>query len=248
LRKLAEGGAVPRAGVDDLERKVTSFDAQIRATEAEVGAANAEVESLATGLGNLTIASPIDGTVMSKPAAIGDVTNPAMPLAELADFASMLVEVDVPEARLGQVKLQAPCEVVLDALASSRLRGEVVEVAPRLNRAKATGTVKVRLLEPPAELRPEMSARVSFLAKALDAAELAAPPKIVVPSSAVVDRAGGKAVWVVDGGKVRLETVVLGEAFGAGFLLVKGPAPGTRLVKNPPADLRDGGAVQEKSS
>ena len=247
-RKLADDGAAPRAPADDLARKLASIDAQIRATEAEVAAANADVTALATGRGNLAIASPIDGVVLSKPAGVGDVTTPGVPLVELADFGSILIEADVPEARLGPIQPGAPCEVVLDALPNDRLVGSVVELAPRLNRAKATGTVKVRVENAPALLRPEMSARVSFLQKPLDEAARTAPPKIVVPAAALVDRAGGKAVWVVEGGKLRLETVVVGEAFGTGFVLEKGPPPGTRLVKNPSPELRDGSTVEEKSS
>jgi len=121
-------------------------------------------------------------------------------------------------------------------------------VGPRLNRAKATGTVKVKMEAAPPELRPEMSARVSFLARPLDAAALKAPPKIVVAQAAVFDRAGGKAVWVLDGGKVKLTTVVVGEAVGPGFVLKQGPPPGTRVVKDPPKELSDGKPVKEKTS
>jgi HlyD family secretion protein len=247
-RQLAESGAAARATADDLERRLVSLDAQIKAADAEVLAANAEAASLATGLKNLVVTSPIDGVVMTKPAAVGDIASPGVPLVELADFGTLLVEVDVPEGRLALARAGGSCEVALDALPDQRLRGAVVEVGPRLNRAKATGTVKVKLDAPPPELRPEMSARVSFLAKPLDAAALKAPPKIVVPQAAVVDRAGGKAVWVIDGGKAKLVSVVLGESFGTGFVLKQGPPPGTRLVKDPPKELSDGKAVKEKTS
>ena len=247
-QRLAESGATAQATADDLKRKLASLDAQIRAAEAEVLAADAESKALATGLKNLVVASPIDGVVMSKPAAVGDIASPGMPLVELADFASLLVEVDVPEARLALAKVGGPCEVAFDAMPDQRFRATVTEVGPRLNRAKATGTVKVKLEAPPAELRPEMSARVSFLAKPVDAAALRAPPKIIVPQVAVVERAGGKAVWVLDGGKVRLVTVVLGDSFGTGVELKQGPPAGTRVVKDPPKALADGKPVKEKTS
>lgn len=247
-KHLAESGAATRALVEDLERKVTSLDAQIKAAEAEVLAAEAEERALATGLKNLVVAAPITGVIMTKPAAVGDIASPGAPLVELADFGSLLIEADVPEGRLALAKLGGACEVSLDALPDQRFRGVVAEVGPRLNRAKATGTVKVKMEAPPPELRPEMSARVSFLAKPLNAAELKAPPKIVVAQAAVIDRAGGKAVWVLDGGKVKLTTVVVGEAVGPGFVLKQGPPPGTRVVKDPPKELSDGKSVKEKTS
>ncbi len=245
--KLAESGAVARATVDDLEARRKSLEAQIKAAEAEVYAAQAEVTSLSTGLKNLKIAAPIDGTAVTKPVSVGAVASPAEPLVELADFGSLLVEVDVPEGRLGLVKDGGPCEVVLDAFGSERFRGEVAMIAPRLNRSKATGVVKVRLVQPPPNLRPEMSARVSFLDKPLDEATLKAAPTIIVPAGAVFDHAGGKAVWVVDQEKVKLSVVKVGEELGTGLVLLSGPPAGTKVVKDPPAGLLDGQGIKEKS-
>jgi hypothetical protein len=53
---------------------------------------------------------------------------------------------------------------------------------------------------------------------------------------------------VLEGGKVKLVPVSVGEAMGTGFILKEGPTPGTRLVKDPPATLVDGQPVKEKSS
>jgi hypothetical protein len=74
-----------------------------------------------------------------------------------------------------------------------------------------------------------------------------AKPKTVVPASALVTRAGAKAVFVLEGETVRMRTVVVGEKIGNGFELVQGPAVGARVVANPPATLLDGHRVKEKS-
>lgn len=245
---LAEEGAVARATVDDLDARLKSLDAQVKAAQAEVTAAQAEVQSLSTGLKNLKIFAPIDGTALTKPANIGDITSPNMPLVELADFSTLLVEVDVPEGRLELVKPDGPCEIALDSVPSKRFPGTVVAISPKLNRAKATAVVKVKFNRPPEQLRPEMSARVSFLEKELDEDTLAAPPKIIVPAAAIVDHAGSKAVWVVEQDIVRRVPVTLGDAFGSGFVIESGPPPGTRVVKNPPEGLADGQAVKEKNA
>lgn len=254
-KKLAASGAEPASEAEDSEARVKALDEQARAADveasaadAEIAAAQAEVAALNVGLGNLTIAAPIDGTAMTKPVEVGDVVTPGMELIELADFNSLLVEVDVPEARLGQAKKGGPCEVVLDSSPDKRRRGEVVDVSPRLNRAKASGTVKVKILDASDDIRPEMAARVSFLQKALDAAQMKEPPKKIVPSDAIVDRAGAKVVFVYEDGKVRMQPVTLGAPSNGGFEVKDGPAPGTRLVKAPSSDLADGQAVKEKGN
>ncbi|GAC1351201.1 MAG: efflux RND transporter periplasmic adaptor subunit [Polyangiales bacterium] len=251
-KKLAESGAVAGSAVEDLEMRLRALEAQIAVAEADANSANADSASAQVDVGvatanlaNTTIVAPIDGTAVSKPAEVGDVVSPGVTLVELADFKTLLVESDVPEARLHMVKANAPCEIVLDAYPDKRLRGTVAEVSPRLNRSKATGTVKVRFVDVVDPILPEMSARVSFLTKSLDVTELKEPPKKIVPKSALIDRGGAKQVFVIDNGKVRLVTVTLGAPLGEGFELREGPPPGTRLVKDPPATLADGQSIKE---
>jgi multidrug efflux pump subunit AcrA (membrane-fusion protein) len=68
-----------------------------------------------------------------------------------------------------------------------------------------------------------------------------------VPGSALATRNGSKVVYVVDDGKVRVTPVTLGPAFGSGFELIKGPAAGTRLVKDPKETLADGQSIKERA-
>ena len=252
-KRLVASGAVSPATADDLGARVKALQEQARAAEVEASAADAEanasqaeVNALVVNLGNMTIPSPMDGTAVTKPAEVGDVVTINSTLVELADFASLLVEVDVPEARMGLVKKGGPCEIVLDAFPDKRQRGEVVEVSPRLNRAKASGTVKVKFVDASVGALPEMAARVSFLAKALDVAELKQPPKKIMPASAVIERAGAKVAFVLDNGKARMVTLTLGPPFAGGFEIIDGPASGTKVIKDPPASLADGQPVKEK--
>jgi RND family efflux transporter MFP subunit len=212
-----------------------------------VSAAVAEVAALSENLANTTIHAPVDGTAITKPLLPGDVVSPGVSMVKLADFASIVVETDVPEARLAQVARGRPCEIVLDAYPDKRWRGEVVEVSPQLNRAKATATVKVRFLDRDDTVLPEMAARVSFLDAPLDPGKLAEPPKKILPASALLDRAGAKVVFVVDGGHVRMMPVTIGKPFGDGFEVIDGPAPGTKLVASPAPELRDGQAIKERN-
>jgi multidrug efflux pump subunit AcrA (membrane-fusion protein) len=146
------------------------------------------------------------------------------------------------------IKLGSPAEIVLDAFPSRRYRGKSEEITPQVNRSKATVIVRVSFVDDKEGVLPDMSARVSFLTKPLDAEALKQPPKIVVPSAAVADRAGGKVVFVVEDEVVRMVPVKLGAPFGRGYELTEGPRPGTRLVASPPETMADGQRVKEKES
>src|SRR5205814_478414 len=83
-----------------------------------------------------------------------------------------------PEGRLSKVKVSGPTEIVLDAYPDRRLRGEVTEIVPKVDRAKATVMVKVRFIDPHDGVMPDMAARVSFLQSALDEASMQQPAKL----------------------------------------------------------------------
>ena len=74
--------------------------------------------------------SPIDGTVITKPVEVGELVGPQNNIAEIADFQSMFVETDVPEARLYLIKPGSPCEIALDAYPGKRYRGRHVRDRP----------------------------------------------------------------------------------------------------------------------
>lgn len=252
-KKLAESGAVAQSIVDDLELKMKGLEAQVAvanadatAALADASAAQVDVGTFDANVGSMTIVAPIDGTAVNKPAAVGDVVQPGVnTLVELADFASLVIETDVPEGRLSDIKTDAPCVIVLDAYADKQFKGRVADVVPKLNRAKATATVKVKITDSIERIYPEMAARVSFLEQELDDASMKAKPKKVVPANAVVDRNGAKHVFVVNDGKVKLVPIKVLGPFAGGFEIDGDPPHGTKIVKDPPATLNDGQPIKE---
>lgn len=251
---LAREGIGPKGNADDLQARAASLKEQVKASEAEARATDALVGALRVNLGNYTVTAPISGTVVNKPPEVGEFVGPQpagvaidMGGVQIADFTTLMVESDVPESRLSQIKMGGPAEIVLDAFASKRFRGKAVEVTPKVNRTKATVTVKVAFVDENEGVLPDMAARVSFLAGELDKEALKAPPKTIVPATAVVDLHGAKVVYRLEGGVVRTTPVTLGAAFGTGFEVQSGVSSGTRLVNNPPPGLADGQKVKERN-
>lgn len=253
-RQLAKEGVAPAAPAEDLAKRVDSLKAAVKAADAAARAAQSEVAALEVNLDNYTVTAPISGKIVNKPPEVGELVGPAMTgIAsqvggiEIADFSTLAVETDVPEARLHLVQFGGPCEIILDAFPNQRFRGEAYELVPRVNRAKATVVVKVKFIDDPERVLPEMSARVSFLSGKLDADAVKEPPKLIVPGSALVERSGANVVFVLEDGKVRMVTVEVGPAFGDGFELAKGPTAGTKVVVNPGTKLADGQTVKERT-
>ncbi|MBM4364543.1 MAG: efflux RND transporter periplasmic adaptor subunit [Deltaproteobacteria bacterium] len=247
--RLSAEGISPKSAAENLTARAKAQAANVKAAQAEVASAQAEVRTIAVGRDYLTIRTPIDGRVVSKPPQLGELVGALTltPLTiEIADMQTLAVETDVPEARLEQVRPKAPTEIVLDAFPSRRFRGEVLEVSPKVNRQKATVRVKVRFVDPTDAVLPEMAARVSFLSAPLDEQTLKVKPKLVVPAGALAERAGGKVVFVIESDRVKVVPVTIGAPFGGGFEVTAGPPAGTRVVRDPPPSLADGQRIKER--
>jgi len=248
-KALVASGAVGRANLDNLVARESALREAVKATEAEASAAQADVGTFGVGLKDRTIIAPIGGRIVTKPATIGEfvggIGNVGL-VAEIVDFDSLMVETDVPETRLHLVKLGGPCEIVLDAYPNKRYRGVATELGQRVNRAKATVVVKVKFADDPQNVLPEMSARVSFLSKAITDEALKEAPKRVVAAEAVADRGGQKVVFAVDSGKLHAVPVKLGGAVGGSAVeLLDGPAPGVKVVAKPTNETTDGQRIKE---
>jgi RND family efflux transporter MFP subunit len=252
---LSDSGIGPKGTAEDLIARGASMKAQLDAAEADAKAQAALAAQLRVNLASYTLTTPISGTVVNKPPQVGEFVGPQpagiaidMGGVQVADFSTLMVETDVPEQRLSQVKMGGPAEIVMDAFPTKRYRGKAVEVTPKVNRTKATVTVKVAFVDENEGVLPDMAARVSFLSGELDKEAMKTPPKTVVPGSAVVDVQGAKVVYRVEGGVVRMTTVTLGPAVGNGFEVVSGVSAGTRVVSNPPQGLADGQRIKEKNA
>jgi len=248
-RALVASGAVGKANLDNLVAREAALKEGVKASEAEAHAAQADVGTFGVGLKDRIIIAPIGGRIVTKPATVGEfvggIGNVGL-VAEIVDFDSLVVETDVPETRLHQIKIGGPVEIVLDAYPNRRYRGVASELGLRVNRAKATVVVKVKFTDPMENVLPEMSARVSFLSKAITDAALKEAPKRVVAEGAIVDRGNQKVVFAIESGKLHSFPVKVGGPVGASAVeLIDGPAPGTKVVAKPTADTAEGQRIKE---
>lgn len=117
-------------------------------------------------------------------------------------------------------------------------------IVPTADRAKATVMTKVKFLERDERILPEMSAKVAFLSRPLEPAEV--KPRLMIPAAAVVTHNGQNYVFRLEDSRVRRLAVRLGERAGDLVEVNEGLEEGWRLVLKPPAGLTDGSRVRVK--
>ncbi len=125
-------------------------------------------------LDNTEVRAPISGRILKKQAEVGNTVRPeafsnglSASLCEMADVRDLEVDVDVSERDLDRVYKDQKCEIRTEAFPNKMYPGHVSRLMPEANRSKASVSVRVHVDIPEDDvlLRPEMRARVTFLAK-----------------------------------------------------------------------------------
>lgn len=248
-QRLLATRSISRSRYDSAENRYRSAVAGMAAAEAEVKAAEAALRGADVALDYTLIRAPFDAVVLTKNADVGDLVTPIGAAADarasvvtIADMSTLQVETDVSEQNLGLVSLEQPCEIRLDALPDNRFRGEVHAIVPTVDRSKATIMVKVRFFDKDPRILPEMSAKVSFLSRALEMDEKKPRPSVI--RSALVQGNEGMTVFLVKGNRVVQNEVRMGARFGDVVEIVEGVNVGDRVVIKPPKGLRGGSRIK----
>lgn len=249
--------ATLRETEDELERKskmvaagaasageVSRLALRAEALRAAVSVRKADTAQRVLALERTKVRAPIDGVVMVRTAlpgmAVSD-TQDAKPLFELYDPTQLQIRADIPLADAGRVAVGNRAEITADVIPNTTLAGEVIRIVHQADIAKNTVQAKVRIIDPPSALKPDMLTRVRiFPQQSSDVGTSGSDEKVSlwVPSGCIDRRADRAQVLVVltsTRGSARLEarTVEVG-AEDAGWTEVgRGLRAGDRVVNNP---------------
>jgi len=249
--------ATLRETEDELERKskmvaagaasageVSRLALRADALRAAVSVRKADAAQRVLALERTKVRAPIDGVVMVRTAvpgmAVSDMQD-AKPLFELYDPSQLQIRADIPLADAGRVAVGNRAEITADVLPNQTLAGEVIRVVPQADIAKNTVQAKVRIIDPPAALKPDMLTRVRMFPQQIsDVGKADGDEKVSlwVPSSCIDRRTERAEVLVVlasSHGSALLEArAVETGAEDAGWTEIRrGVRAGDRVVNNP---------------
>lgn len=225
---------------------------EIRAADAQVQQMKAALDFAETQLANTQIRAPVTGTVLQRIVERGEMVTPSAfgesgartSVVALADLNDLQIELDISQTDFARLKMGQRAEIIPEAFPDLRYTGYIAEIAPEANRAKATVQVKVKVENPDEQLRPEMNARVNFLADAASSEKGAAINRVLVPKSAVVRRDDSDFVFVIKGDRVEQRVIRRGDESGDFYYVIEGLSGGELVVTVEADQLQDGDRVR----
>jgi HlyD family secretion protein len=195
----------------------------------KVQAAETRRATARTALGQLTVRSPVGGTVTAVLSSPGSPVDRATPVATVTNLDRLAVNVDLSEFDVAQVKLGQNATVSVDALGGKTFQGKVAFVALTGTDTAGIVTFPVRVTLPHyAPLKPGMNVSVRIVvAQAEDA--------LLVPLDAVTRDGEDATVTVVeDSGAETERPVELGLTNNESAQIVKGLKEGENVLLTEP--------------
>lgn len=167
--------------IDQLKTTVAVNQAMYENATHGVAQAQAALRDAQSSLRKTTIVAPISGRVtrlnveQGETAIMGTLNKDAATLLTISDMSDLETKVKVNETDVAHIKTGDSSEVDIDAFPDTTFRGIVTEISnSALQSAAATSAagqadqavnyyVTVRLLDPPAETRPDFSATAKII-------------------------------------------------------------------------------------
>lgn len=197
----------------------------------EVALAKVELD-----ISRLQIKAPIDGRIQQlyaregRKQMLGSDKEMSTTVALMYDPKEMQIRVDVPLADAGHIKVGQKSRIRLE-ISKEILEGKVTIISGHADFQKNTLEVKVKILNPPDILRPEMLAQVEFLA---DTSSSDAQEENQQALFVRRDCLSNKEAWVVDTtGKLEKRSLETDGSEKNWIHIKSGLSAGERVILNP---------------
>lgn len=220
LEQAEEAEAVARAVADKAR---LAADAASPGSTAEVQLRE-QVAAARAQRAKAVIRAGIAGTVLTRNAEPGDLVQPGRVLFEIARGGDTEIEVPVDEKNLAALAVGQVAQCIADAWPDRPFRGVVNYIAPGVDAARGTVTIRLRVDPPPDYLRQDMTVSVNVETGRRERA-------LAVPNDALLLEADGtRAVLAVRDGHLQRVPVRLGLAGLAMSEVLEGVASGDQVL------------------
>jgi RND family efflux transporter MFP subunit len=219
LGPVSDEEAVARAEKDLQEAKQIAALAPLSDQEAlDKAAAALEIARLRLAvaqkdLADCQVKAPLDGIVENFTPVPGAVVKVHVALAQILNMQpAILVKMDFPMERVGEVALGREAEVVLDSFPGETFAGKVVRIGAQLDTKLRVLPVFIEVANRELRLRPGITGFVRLRSTRV---------ALVVPTTAVIAREGKAMVFRVEQGRARARDVRTGPLVDTGLLEVQ---------------------------
>lgn len=204
LRGLA-GSVVSEQQVDEALHEAEAWEGRAEQLRAEV-------ERLERELRLTTVTAPFSGVVRDERTHAGEWLSIGAAVVEMLSLDGLEIRLEVPERYYSRLEIGGPVPVSFEAVPGLQIEGVLRAVVPSADATSRTFPALVRLPTKDGDGRRLGAGMLAATDLPIGASRRA----VLVPKDALVERAGGRLIFVLgEDGAVRAVTVVVGASRGA---------------------------------
>jgi HlyD family secretion protein len=259
IQALAQSGAVAARDVEEAERALEVARAARSAARVQQQAAapqgaderialaalresEARLATAQTRLAQTRVVASQAGVVLNRPVDPGDVVHIGDTLLELAGDGETEVVIEPDERNLAWLRVGQMGKVSADAYPEQVFDAQITYIAPAVDRQRGSIEVRLRVPDPPAVLRPDMTVSVDLTVASKSEA-------LTLPTGAIRDAATATPwVLVVADGAVARRDVTLGITGEGQSEIQSGVAEGAVVALSTAAPLEAGQRVRVRET
>jgi HlyD family secretion protein len=255
VKELKATGVVSQSQFDDAEMNLELAESEVRTAQLQVETngsqgsdylvAKTTLQQAQANLGaalakvNYTkIEAPVDGTLIARNVERGDVVQPGKALMVLSPAGQTQLVVQIDEKNLANLHVGQPALASADAYPDRQFSAEVVYMNPAVDANRGSVEVKLKVPDPPAFLRQDMTVSVDI--------EVARRANTLILAANAVHDSTSAVPWVmmVSDGKAKRQPVKLG-ARGTGKVeILEGLRGGDVVISSVSANVTEGKRVR----
>ena len=225
-----------RANLQSKEALYTSalqnaknLGASIRSSEATMKLANRELR-------DTEIRAPFDGFVEKRLVNLGELVKAQMPVMVVVRLDPLKVIAEIPEKMAPWIHPGLEAELQVDAYRDKKFTGKVSRISPGVNATTRAFAFEALVPNSDSVLKPGTFARVHIESGKVDEV-------LTLPYAALQYRYGVNRVFVVNGDKLAMRELTVGERMGDRIEVVTGVKAGERVAVSDVDTLSDGTLV-----
>lgn len=195
----------------ELARATTTI---LKAT-AQATSADANVKLLKVRLGYATIASPLNGVVVSRDRNVGDLLSPGTSLLQLVDPATIILSARLDESAMGMIGPEQQVTVQFASTPFDEIKGKVLRLMRLVDQETREFNVDITLDRLPSHWALGQRANVVIKAPAPSGT-------LALPESLLARRNGRVGAWLLKNGRAEWKKVDLGYPSGDKIQVING--------------------------
>ncbi|MEI8270141.1 MAG: efflux RND transporter periplasmic adaptor subunit, partial [bacterium] len=198
-------GVVDTAQANLDQRQAVPRSEDLEIAKAQIGQAQANIESIKSKLENAEIVAPISGTITQFDAKIGQIASPSMPLVSIMSDGGYEVDSGASETDIGKISVGDKVSMTIDAFQNEIFLGSVFYIAPAATNTGGVITYQVKISFDKIDLRLKsgLTANINIETKHKDNV-------LVLPQYAILQNDKGTFVETLVNNKIIQNPVTLG--------------------------------------